>query len=389
MAERGLRQRQRKGQYLRAREGRALRHALRSTAMSPLPRSRWRPAADSMAPAAWSPPRSMARLRALAALAFAALAVASSRPQDRPDALRLFVDGKYDDARRPASRRSSADPANIESYVVLSWSLVALGRYADAENYALKGYAIRRDPRLTETLGRDRLLPRAQRCGPAEFPELRRRGQRGREGRDGLLLHGRDIPSPRALQPRRYRLLDGASILARQRQVVGQRPATPAKNTATRCTRSKPTSKALSIDPHLQDAADGFSRVSAQAALKMPLRVAFHTLGCKLNQLRDRILSPTPLPGRRHGPAARLRRRQRATSSVVNTCTVTGKAEQKARRIVRRALADNPSAAALVTGCYAQVERRPSPLSTNAFSSCRAAAKEALLGLPGWLGAQR
>jgi tetratricopeptide (TPR) repeat protein len=28
-----------------------------------------------------------------------------------------------------------------------------MGRYADAENYALKGYALRRDPRLTEVLG--------------------------------------------------------------------------------------------------------------------------------------------------------------------------------------------------------------------------------------------
>jgi tetratricopeptide (TPR) repeat protein len=36
--------------------------------------------------------------------------------------------------------------------VVLTWSLIALGRWADAENYALKGYAVRKDPRLTESL---------------------------------------------------------------------------------------------------------------------------------------------------------------------------------------------------------------------------------------------
>ncbi len=96
----------------------------------------------------------MARIRpALAALALAALAAASSWAQDRPDALRLYVDGKYDDARRACLAEIAAAPSNVESYVVLSWSLISLKRYADAENYALKGYALRRDPRLTETLG--------------------------------------------------------------------------------------------------------------------------------------------------------------------------------------------------------------------------------------------
>jgi tetratricopeptide (TPR) repeat protein len=94
----------------------------------------------------------MPRLR-VAALVLAALAAASSWAQDRPDALRLYVDGKYDEARRACLEEISSSPDNVESYVVLSWSLIALKRYADAENYALKGYALRRDPRLTETLG--------------------------------------------------------------------------------------------------------------------------------------------------------------------------------------------------------------------------------------------
>lgn len=41
---------------------------------------------------------------------------------------------------------------------------------------------------------------------------------------------------------------------------------------------------------------------------------------------------------------------------VVNTCTVTSKAEQKARRIIRKALRDWPEAVILITGCYAQME---------------------------------
>jgi threonylcarbamoyladenosine tRNA methylthiotransferase MtaB len=40
---------------------------------------------------------------------------------------------------------------------------------------------------------------------------------------------------------------------------------------------------------------------------------------------------------------------------VINTCTVTSKAEQKARRLIRLALKENPDAAILVTGCYAEL----------------------------------
>lgn len=41
---------------------------------------------------------------------------------------------------------------------------------------------------------------------------------------------------------------------------------------------------------------------------------------------------------------------------IVNTCTVTGKAEQKARRLIRLLLRKYPAAPVLVTGCYAEVE---------------------------------
>lgn len=40
----------------------------------------------------------------------------------------------------------------------------------------------------------------------------------------------------------------------------------------------------------------------------------------------------------------------------VNTCTVTGKAEQKARRLIRLLAKEHPHAVILVTGCYAQLE---------------------------------
>ncbi len=42
--------------------------------------------------------------------------------------------------------------------------------------------------------------------------------------------------------------------------------------------------------------------------------------------------------------------------NIVNTCTVTGKAEQKARRLIRLLLKKHPQTPVLVTGCYAEVE---------------------------------
>jgi tetratricopeptide (TPR) repeat protein len=87
--------------------------------------------------------------------AFAALllmgAVAAS--QERPDALKLYLEGRYDDARRVCLEEIAAAPEGVESYVVLSWTFLAQERWADAENYALKGYSIRKDPRLSEALG--------------------------------------------------------------------------------------------------------------------------------------------------------------------------------------------------------------------------------------------
>lgn len=86
----------------------------------------------------------------------------------------------------------------------------------------------------------------------------------------------------------------------------------------------------------------------------MELSVAFHTLGCKLNQLETESLADSF----RRGGAAILRGAadEAADIVVVNTCTVTGKAEQKARHLVRLSLSRNPEAIVLVTGCYAQVE---------------------------------
>jgi threonylcarbamoyladenosine tRNA methylthiotransferase MtaB len=79
-------------------------------------------------------------------------------------------------------------------------------------------------------------------------------------------------------------------------------------------------------------------------------RVAFATLGCRLNQvdsqqvqaaLEARGFSTVPF-----GAAADV--------VVVNTCTVTARAEVSDRQAIRRARRANPDARVVVTGCWAQ-----------------------------------
>jgi threonylcarbamoyladenosine tRNA methylthiotransferase MtaB len=78
------------------------------------------------------------------------------------------------------------------------------------------------------------------------------------------------------------------------------------------------------------------------------------TLGCKLNQLESEAITdaflcagfePTDIEPTDQTPSV----------VIVNTCTVTSKADQKARRVIRKALRDYPKSRVLVTGCYAQL----------------------------------
>jgi threonylcarbamoyladenosine tRNA methylthiotransferase MtaB len=121
----------------------------------------------------------------------------------------------------------------------------------------------------------------------------------------------------------------------------------------------------------------------------MRLRVAFATLGCKLNQLETESLADAFAASGAEVVAATP---EAAAESfdllVLNTCTVTSKAEQKARRIVRQALTARAGAAAIVTGCYAQVEAEAiSALGERVFA-VRGDAKDSLLGLPAFLADQ-
>jgi len=83
--------------------------------------------------------------------------------------------------------------------------------------------------------------------------------------------------------------------------------------------------------------------------------VLIHTLGCKLNQLESEAFTDAFLQA-----GFTLYNPVNETSPsiiVINTCTVTSKADQKARRVIRKQLRDYPDSAVIVTGCYAQLEK--------------------------------
>jgi threonylcarbamoyladenosine tRNA methylthiotransferase MtaB len=91
-------------------------------------------------------------------------------------------------------------------------------------------------------------------------------------------------------------------------------------------------------------------------------RIAFATLGCRLNQVDTQELQArleacgfqtVPFEARRD-PSAETRGTSRADVVVVNSCTVTGRADFSDRQMVRRAGREHPGARVVVTGCWAQ-----------------------------------
>jgi threonylcarbamoyladenosine tRNA methylthiotransferase MtaB len=80
--------------------------------------------------------------------------------------------------------------------------------------------------------------------------------------------------------------------------------------------------------------------------------VAIATLGCKVNQFESEALSDALeqkgyvlIP---YGEGADI--------TIINTCTVTHRADFQSRQMVRRAFQSNPDSLIIVTGCYSQVE---------------------------------
>ncbi|NLC47623.1 MAG: tRNA (N(6)-L-threonylcarbamoyladenosine(37)-C(2))-methylthiotransferase MtaB, partial [Firmicutes bacterium] len=79
-------------------------------------------------------------------------------------------------------------------------------------------------------------------------------------------------------------------------------------------------------------------------------KVAFVTIGCKVNQCESASLAEMfSRSGWQVAP------KEEADVFVVNTCTVTAEAERKCRQQIRKLAKTNPEARIVVMGCYAQV----------------------------------
>ena len=74
--------------------------------------------------------------------------------QTRPDALQEYRNGNYARSIEICQSEIAANSKNIESHVVICWSLIKLGRYDEAMTYARAGRNISRyDVRIAEILG--------------------------------------------------------------------------------------------------------------------------------------------------------------------------------------------------------------------------------------------
>jgi threonylcarbamoyladenosine tRNA methylthiotransferase MtaB len=80
-------------------------------------------------------------------------------------------------------------------------------------------------------------------------------------------------------------------------------------------------------------------------------RVAFSTLGCKVNQSETEAMKEL---FRNRGYEV-VEFEEPADVYVINTCTVTGTADRKSRQMVRRAGRRDPKAIVAVVGCWPQV----------------------------------
>ena len=81
-------------------------------------------------------------------------------------------------------------------------------------------------------------------------------------------------------------------------------------------------------------------------------KVAFYTLGCKLNFSETSTLSRLF----EEGGYAKVDFEEHPDIFIINTCSVTENADKKCKQLVRRALKINPEGLIAIVGCYAQLK---------------------------------
>lgn len=83
---------------------------------------------------------------------------------------------------------------------------------------------------------------------------------------------------------------------------------------------------------------------------KMSRKVAFHTLGCKVNTYETDAMEQMLLS---HGYEV-VSFEEQADIYIINTCSVTNMADRKSRQMLHRAKKKNPNAVVVAAGCYVQ-----------------------------------
>lgn len=81
-------------------------------------------------------------------------------------------------------------------------------------------------------------------------------------------------------------------------------------------------------------------------------KVVFHTLGCKLN------FAETSAIGKQMTKEGfvKVKTGEQADVCIINTCSVTDRADHKCRQAINRLIRQHPNAVMVVTGCYAQLK---------------------------------
>ncbi len=77
--------------------------------------------------------------------------------------------------------------------------------------------------------------------------------------------------------------------------------------------------------------------------------VKFYTLGCRVNQYDTELIREEF-----EGSGFSSKNGGSPDVCVINTCTVTGRTDREARKLIRRTIKEYPDASVIVTGCYAR-----------------------------------
>ncbi len=87
-------------------------------------------------------------------------------------------------------------------------------------------------------------------------------------------------------------------------------------------------------------------------SLFLEKKVAFHTLGCKLNFSETSTIARALISE----GFIKVKYEEFADVYVINTCSVTEIADKKCRQAIKKAIKINPNAFIVVTGCFAQLK---------------------------------